>query len=138
MLRRSLAIAVLLAPTYIYALKTSAAPAAPPILPADFSGWHEVSAPQQSTSPEAADQANAAALHEYGFVAFASANYTQPDNKLNVRAFPFQDATGAYGAFTFYRRPGMLKEDIGNEGAFDGAHVLFWTGVTLIDATFDH
>ncbi|QNI31040.1 hypothetical protein H7849_18290 [Alloacidobacterium dinghuense] len=110
----------------------------PPILPADFAGWRQAVAPQRSTAPEAADQANAAVLHEYGFAEFAAANYTQPDNKLNVRAIRFQDATGAYGAFTFYRRPGMLKEDIGSDGAFDGAHVLFWTGTIVIDATFDH
>ena len=124
--------------TYIYALKAPTPPAAPPILPTDFAGWQQASAPQRSTAPEAADQANADVLREYGFTEFASANYTQPDNKLNVRAIRFQDATGAYGAFTFYRRPGMLKEDIGAEGAFDGAHVLFWDGTTLIDATFDH
>jgi hypothetical protein len=139
MLRRLLSIAVIATiSTYIYALKAPPSPAEPPILPSDFAGWHQVSAPQRSTTPEAADQANAAVLHEYGFAEFSAANYTQPDNKLNVRAIRFQDATGAYGAFTFYRRPGMLKEDIGNDGAFDGAHVLFWTGTILIDATFDH
>ncbi len=139
MLRRLLSIVILATvSTYMYALKAPATPVEPPILPSDFAGWRQVSAPQTSASPGAADQANAAVLHEYGFTEFASANYTQPDNKLNVRAIRFQDATGAYGAFTFYRRTGMLKEDIGNDAAFDGAHVLFWTGTTLIDATFDH
>jgi hypothetical protein len=109
-----------------------------PILPSDFAGWHQSAPAQQSTAAEAADQANVAVLREYGFAEFASANYVQPDNKLNVRAIRFQDATGAYGAFTFYRRPGMRKEDIGSEGAFDGSHVLFWKGATLVDATFDH
>src|SRR5579885_2724659 len=108
-----------------------------PILPSDFAGWHQSAPAQQSTAAEAADQANVAVLREYGFAEFASANYVQPDNKLNVRAIRFQDATGAYGAFTFYRRPGMRKEDISSEGAFDGSHVLFWKGATLVDATFD-
>jgi hypothetical protein len=139
MLRRFLSIAVIaIFSTYIYAAKAPAPPAEPPILPTDFAGWHQSSAPQRSTAPEAADQANAAVLHEYGFTEFSAANYTQADNKLNLRAIRFQDATGAYGAFTFYRRAGMLKEDIGNDGAFDGAHVLFWTGTILVDATFDH
>lgn len=138
MLRRLLSIAVIATvSTYIYA-KAPVTPAEPSILPTDFAGWHEISAPQRSATPEAADQANAAVLHEYGFTEFSSANYAQPDNKLNVRAIRFQDATGAYGAFTFYRRAGMQKEDIGNDGAFDGARVLFWSGTTLIDATFDH
>ena len=139
MLRRLLLIAV--AATicgHLYALKTPASPAEAPLLPVDFAGWHQASAPQRSATPEAADQGNAPVLREYGFTEFAAANYTQPDNKLNVRAIRFQDATGAYGAFTFYRRPAMQKEDIGSGAAFDGAHVLFWTGATLIDATFDH
>jgi hypothetical protein len=139
MLRRLLRIAVVAAiSTHLYALKAPAAPAEAPLLPVDFAGWHQASTPQRSTAPEAADQVNAPVLREYGFTEFAAANYTQPDNKLNVRAIRFQDATGAYGAFTFYRRPGMQKEDIGSGGAFDGAHVLFWTGATLVDATFDH
>lgn len=138
MFRRLLSIAVFAAAsTSLYAWK-ALEPAPSPLLPTDFAGWHEAAAPQRSTAPEAADQANAAVLREYGFTEFASANYTQPDGKLSVRAIRFADATGAYGAFTFYRRPGMQKEDIGNEGAFDGAHVLFWTGATLVDATFDH
>jgi hypothetical protein len=139
MLRRLFSIAVIATvSTYIYGAKAPATPTAPPMLPTDFAGWHQVAAPQTTTVPDAADQANAQVLHEYGFTEFTAANYTQADNKLNVRAIRFQDATGAYGAFTFYRRPGMQKEDIGSEGAFDGAHVLFWSGTILIDATFDH
>jgi hypothetical protein len=137
MLRRLFSIALVLwSFTPLLAQKT--APASLPLLPVDFAGWHQAGSPLTSKSPDAADQANAAVLKEYGFTEFASANYVQPDNKLNVRAVRFEDATGAYGAFTFYRRPGMRKEDIGNEGAFDGAHVLFWSGATLVDATFDH
>src|SRR5215813_10037583 len=139
MLRRLLCIAVIASASFqMYALKAPAPAAETPILPTDFAGWHQASSPQTSSAPEAADQANATVLREYGFTAFNAANYTQPDNKLNVRAIRFQDATGAYGAFTFYRRPGMRKEDIGNDAAFDGAHVLFWTGTILVDATFDH
>lgn len=121
-----------------YALKAPPPPTAPPVLPAGFAGWQQASVPQNSTAPEAADQGNADVLREYGFTDFSAGNYTQPDNKLNVRAIRFEDATGAYGAFTFYRRPGMQKEDIGSGAAFDGAHVLFWSGKILVDATFDH
>jgi hypothetical protein len=136
MLRRLFILAVTAGISFCsYAQK---APASPSVLPASFAGWQQSSSPQTSTAAEAADQANAPVLREYGFTEFTAANYTQSDNKLNVRAIRFQDATGAYGAFTFYRRPGMQKEDIGNDAAFDGAHVLFWTGAVLIDATFDH
>jgi hypothetical protein len=114
------------------------APATPPLLPTDFAGWSLSAPAQESAAPEVADAANAAVLTEYGFKQFASAHYANGDNKLNLRAIRFADASGAYGAFTFYRRPGSIAEQIGRTAAWDGSHVLFWTGATLIDATFDH
>jgi hypothetical protein len=112
--------------------------AAPPLLPTDFAGWSQSAPVQASTAPEAADAANAAVLKEYGFQQFVSAHYANGDNKLNVRAIRFQDASGAYGAFTFYRRAGSIAEQIGRTAAWDGSHVLFWNGATLVDATLDH
>jgi hypothetical protein len=114
------------------------APAAPPLLPTDFAGWSLSAPAQESAAPEAADAANAAVLKEYGFQQFASAHYANGDNKLNLRAIRFQDASGAYGAFTFFRRPGSIAEQIGRSAAWDGSHVLFWNGATLVDATLDH
>jgi hypothetical protein len=114
-----------------------AAPAPPPLLPTDFAGWSLSGPVQDSTAPEAADAANAAVLKEYGFQQFTTAHYTNGDNKLNVRAIRFQDASGAYGAYTFFRRPGSLAEQIGRSAAWDGSHVLFWNGATLVDATLD-
>ncbi len=116
--------------------KTSVA--APPLLPTDFAGWSQSAPAQESTAPEAADAANASVLKEYGFQQFVSAHYANGDNKLNVRAIRFQDASGAYGAFTFYRRAGSIAEQIGRTAAWDGSHVLFWNGATLVDATLDH
>ncbi len=112
--------------------------AAPPLLPTDFAGWSQSGPAQESTAPETADAANAAVLKEYGFQEFVSAHYLNGDNKLNLRAIRFQDASGAYGAFTFYRRPGSIAEQIGRSAAWDGTHALFWNGATLVDATLDH
>jgi hypothetical protein len=114
-----------------------AAPAPSPLLPTDFAGWSLSGPVQDSAAPEAADAANAAVLKEYGFQQFATAHYVNGDNKLNVRAIRFQDASGAFGAFTFFRRPGSLAEQIGRSAAWDGSHVLFWNGATLVDATLD-
>jgi hypothetical protein len=114
-----------------------AAPAPPPLLPTDFAGWTLSGAVQDSAAPEAADAANAAVLKEYGFQQFVTAHYVNGDNKLNIRAIRFQDASGAFGAFTFFRRPGSLTEQIGRSAAWDGSHVLFWNGATLVDATLD-
>jgi hypothetical protein len=112
--------------------------AAAPLLPTDFAGWSMSGSANQSAAPEAADAANAAVLQEYGFKEFEAAHYTNGGNKLALRAIRFQDASGAYGAFTFYRRPGSIAEQIGRNGAWDGSHVLFWTGATLVDGVIDH
>lgn len=88
--------------------------------------------------PQAADAANVDALKEYGFKDFEEGNYTRDTDKLKVRAIRFDDATGAFGAYTFYRQSGMPKEEIGVGGASNNNRVLFWTGNTIVDATFDH
>jgi len=133
---------LLLSVLVLPALAKSAAPsaptpAAPPLLPTDFAGWGLSAPAQESNAPEVADAANAPVLKEYGFQQLASGHYVNGDNKLSLRAIRFQDASGAYGAFTFYRRPGSIEEQIGHGAAWDGSHVLFWAGATLVDATFD-
>ncbi len=135
---RALPASVLLLSALALAQPSAKAPAAPPLLPTDFAGWSQSALAQESTTPESADAANAAVLKEYGFQQFASAHYANGDNKLNLRAIRFQDASGAYGAFTFYRRPGSIAEQIGRSAAWDGTHALFWNGATLVDATLDH
>jgi hypothetical protein len=114
-----------------------AAPAVPPLLPTDFAGWSLSGPAQESAAPEAADAANASVLKEFGFQQFSAAHYANADNKLSVRAIRFQDASGAFGAFTFFRRAGSIPEQIGRSAAWDGSHVLFWNGATLVDATLD-
>jgi hypothetical protein len=110
---------------------------APSLLPTDFAGWSLSAPAQQSSAPEAADAANAAVLKEYGFQQFTTAHYVNGENKLNIRAIRFADASGAYGAFTFYRHPGSIAEQIGRSAAWDGAHVMFWNRATLVDGTID-
>ena len=138
---RVLPASVLLLPLLVspaLAKPANAADAPPSLLPTDFAGW-SLSAPvENSAAPEAADAANAAVLKEYGFQQFETAHYANGDNKLSIRAIRFQDASGAYGAFTFFRRPGSIAEQIGRSAAWDGSHVLFWNGATLVDATLDH
>ena len=107
------------------------------VLPATFGGWH-TSAPQASKDPGAADPTNAPALKEYGFTDFEGATYTRDDGrKLAIKAARFQDASGAYGAFTFYKTPEMLNEKIGDQGYSLNKRVLFYRGNILIDAVFE-
>lgn len=107
---------------------------AEPVLPHAFDGW-TASGSLQSAAPSPAD---AAVLQEYGLSSGASAQYQKGSNTVLVRAWNFKDATGAYGAFTFFRQPEMRPDKLGAEGAVSGHHFLFWTGTTVVDATFDH
>jgi hypothetical protein len=114
------------------------APAAPPILPAQFAGWHMLASAQISHEPAAADPTNAVILKEFGFADFASATYSRDDGRmLKIRAARFADASGAVGAYLFYLQPGMQREEIGDDkGVSLGQRVLFRRGHIVIDARF--
>jgi hypothetical protein len=107
------------------------------LLPSAFAGW-QLSAPEKvSTRASDADAAYAALLNEYGFESFYQATYEKPDRTLKIKAIRFKDASGAYGAFTFYKPPEMLTESIGDQAASANTRVLFYRGNVLIDATLD-
>jgi hypothetical protein len=108
-----------------------------PMLPRQFAGWQIQGQPQTSQSPTAADPANALILKEYGFTDFALATYTSDDGRtLKIRAARFADASGAFGAYTFYLQPEMTREQIGDQGASFGQRALFYRGQILVDALF--
>ena len=107
------------------------------LLPQQFAGWQLQGTAQVSTDPAAADPTNALVLSEYRFTDVASAAYARDDGRtLKVRAARFADASGAFGAFTFYVLPEMVKEQIGDQGASAGQHILFYRGSVLVDAVF--
>jgi len=107
------------------------------LLPEQFAGWQVSGSPRLSTDPAVADPANAALIKEYGFTDFASATYARDDGrKLALKAARFADASGAYGAFTYYKAPEMLVEKIGDQAASLNQRVLFYRGNILIDAVF--
>jgi hypothetical protein len=109
------------------------------LLPKAFGGWQLSKSPQITTDPAAADPVNAALLTEYGFTCLDSATYTRDDGRrLTVKAARFRDATGAYGAFTFYRIAQMQDEKIGDQGSSLNERVLFFRGNILVDTVFQH
>jgi len=121
------------------ALLAASAPGAPvpAILPQTFAGWEMKGSVQTSTSPATADATNAAVLNEYRFTDLAKATYTRDDGRtLNVRAARFADASGAFGAYTFYLQANMNREQVGDQGASVGDRVLFYRGNVLVDAQF--
>ena len=77
-------------------------------------------------------------LQEYGFTDSETATYTRDDGrKLTIKAARFKDATGAYGAFTFYRQQPMKIEEIGTKAASANDRILFFRSNVLVDANFD-
>jgi len=116
---------------------SSSSSQAPAILPQQFAGWQRQGSVETSADAAAADATNAAVLKEYRFTDFAASTYLRDDGRtLKIRAARFADASGAFGAYTFYLQPGMTKEQIGDQGAALGQRVLFYRGHVLVDALF--
>lgn len=115
-------------------------PAAPvkakPLLPDTFAGWAMDGAAQNVTDAALADPANAQVLREYQFTHALTATYKRDSETVTVKALGFLDASGAFGAYTFYRQSNWPKVDIGSGAGSNGKRVVFWLGNTVIDATF--
>lgn len=108
-----------------------------PILPKQFAGWQIQGAAQASKDAAVADPTNAALLKEYGFTDFEAAAYKSDDGRtLKIRAARFADASGAFGAYTFYLQPEMAREEIGDQGASLNQRVLFYRGHIVVEALF--
>lgn len=103
-------------------------------LPQEFNGWQITQATIKSSSdPAAVDPADSAVLKEYGFSDSESATYTRNGRSMQVKAARFKDASGGFGAFTFYVQPQMQKEDIGDHGVSNNSRVLFYRGNILVE-----
>ncbi|HKF20582.1 MAG TPA: DUF6599 family protein [Candidatus Angelobacter sp.] len=110
----------------------------PGVLPPAFNGWTlDQARVTTSSDPAQADAANAAVLQEYGFADYETATYTRNGRKMEVKAARFKDASGAYGAFTFYVQPQMRVETIGDRGASNNSRILFYRGHILVDANLE-
>ncbi len=113
-------------------------PVPKPLLPDSFAGWVATDPLKKITDPAEADPANTAALKEYDFTDGVLASYKRGDETLSLHALRFHDASGAFGAYSFYRQNGWAKEDIGAGATSNHNRVLFWLGNTVVDATFSH
>ena len=109
-----------------------------PLLPDSFAGWIAAEPPKSITDAAQADNANVAALKEYGFQSAILRTYKRDGETLAIRAMRFDDLSGAYGAYSYYRGTGWPKEDIGTGAASNHNRVVFWRGEAVVDATFSH
>jgi hypothetical protein len=126
----------LFVPIGVFAQTAGHSSAPQKLLPGHFSGWVEQGEPKAGTAPSALDPSNAEVLSEYGLKDFATGAYHHGGAEASVHAMRFVDATGAYGAFTFYRKPSMNAAAIGNGGARNAHEAVFWSGTTVVDAIF--
>jgi hypothetical protein len=106
------------------------------LLPDAFDGWVETNPARVIVDLTEVDPDNAAALKEYDFTQAQLASYKRNGETLTLRALRFHDASGSYGAYSFYRQNGWPKEDVGAGAASNHNRVLFWVGDTLVDANF--
>jgi hypothetical protein len=111
-------------------------PAPKALLPESFAGWEATGAPKKMTDAAQADPANAAALKEYEFTDAVLAKYKRSGETLSLLALRFHDASGAYGAYSFYRQNGWPREQIGTGATSNNNRVLFWVGNIVVDANF--
>lgn len=108
------------------------------LLPSAFNGWQEEkSSVKIGSDATAADATDAPVLKEYGFAGYENATYTRNGHQTQIKAARFNDASGAYGAFTYYLQPQMQTEKIGDDGASNNKRILFYRGNILVDATLD-
>lgn len=106
------------------------------VLPKVFAGWQRQTV-NVAADPAKADPFYADLLKEYGFADVATAQYTKPGRTMTVKAARFNDASGAFGAYTFYRAPEMAPEDIGDAAASNNERILFYRGNLLVDVKLD-
>ncbi len=137
-LSRSLCVALFALFVATPALPAPAKASAARILPESFAGWEINGAPKTGTDPHSLDATSSSVLTEDRFTDFEIATYKHDDRTLTVKAARFQDAAGAYAAFTFYRQPLMRQEDVGALAASLNDRVLFFSGNIVVDASFDH
>jgi hypothetical protein len=108
-------------------------------LPQTFSGWRiDSQSVKVSKDPVAADGTDSSVLKEYGFTDLETATYKRNGRKMQIKAARFNDATGAFGAFTYYVQPQMQAEKIGDRGASSNTRILFSKGNILVDASLEH
>ena len=138
-LRKKLSIAVVCCALLAagFAQAPPAKDSALPIFPQSFAGWGRGTV-QAGIDAAVVDPSQGGVLREYGFTDFEKADYAKDGRTLKLKAARFKTATGAYGAFTFYRELTMKPERIGTVAASANERVLFFRDNILIEASFDH
>ena len=121
--------------------QTTVVELAVPLLPAKFGPWLTEGGSAPCSDCLHPEGATAAVFKEDGLSRAAQQTYHQPrkTETIKVEAYQFVDATGAYSAFTYLRRPEMkglpVARKIGTQAASTGGgEFLVLSGATVVKA----
>jgi hypothetical protein len=114
----------------ILALLTSLPASAQKILPTSFAGWQALrfSPFDPAHMANIDNPAPAATPAEYGFVSGESAAYSRGPRNLNVSCYQMKDASGAYGLYSYLRRPDMRRANFTDHSSIAGESALILVG----------
>jgi len=129
-MKRLLFVVLLILSTWAWAKEPNS------VMPKVFAGW-EFQKADTATDASKADPVYGNLLKEFGFVDVAFAQYSKPGRNMTIKIARFNDASGAYGAYLFYRAPEMAPEQIGDAAASNNERVLFYKGNLLVDVKLD-
>jgi hypothetical protein len=114
----------------------------PPLLPKQFGAWQQATqAPGVAGTAAETDSATQIAFREDGIARADAETYTRAGSSATVQltAYQFGDATGAFAAYTYLRKPAdrpLTGLHLGKEAVGDGDAVLLWDGRTVVAAAF--
>lgn len=115
------------------------AAATPAVLPS-FAGWQVGQSQVETHSGWGLPAGEAAVMQEYGLRTAEHAIYHRGSRTIEVEGLHFDDAAGAYGAFTYLRVPADAGFDIGqphDQAASAGKQIMFTRGDWLIQVAMD-
>src|ERR1700728_3780002 len=121
-----------------FALLLAALPAsADKILRASFAGWQSVqSSPfDPGRMTHIVNPAAAWTPAEYGFVSGESASYSRGSSNLDVICYQMKDASGAYGLYSYLRRPDMRRANFTDHSSIDRDSALILVGNLILDVS---
>lgn len=103
-----------------------------PLLPQGFGEWKAAAKSEAPTPAWSLVNVNKDALEECAPQRSQTEDYGLGTRLLHVEAVEFNDATGAYSAFTLALRPGLkVGKEIGSASAVGAGAVLFATGSSI-------
>jgi hypothetical protein len=103
-----------------------------PLLPQSFGEWKAAAKSEAATPAWSLVNVDKNALEECGPQRSQTADYALGARRLHVEAVEFNDATGAYSAFTLALRPGLkVGKEIAAATAVGDGGVLFETGSSI-------